>query len=305
MPSHTIALLGPGAMGSAMGLRLFSSGAGPIMTNLAGRSEAAVERAKVSGMAHASYSEIVAKCTIIYSVVPPKEAARVAEDILNAYRELAEVARHDIIFADCNAVNPETIKQIAQLFTGTRISFLDGVIIGFPPSDTNNPGIYVSAHPDDLSVLDVFTEISTKFGLYIIPLKGEGAGIGDASALKMSHAAIVKGTIGICATSVLAAQASSPATAQGLLHAMSISQPAFLDIIIRLIPQMIPKAYRMAFEMEEVSGFVGGEESKTFEGIARLFERVAEAHNSQKGGDGGDVDTLLRFVDESKKTLGT
>ncbi|SJL09878.1 uncharacterized protein ARMOST_13259 [Armillaria ostoyae] len=305
MSSHTIALLGPGAMGSAMALRLFSSGAGPIMTNLDGRSEAAVERAKASGMVHASYSEIVAKCTIIYSVVPPKEAARVAEDILNAYRELAEVARHDIIFADCNAVNPETIKQIAHLFTGTKIRFLDGVIIGFPPSDTNNPGIYVSAHPDDLSALDVFAETSTKFGLYIIPLKGDGAGIGDASALKMSHAAIVKGTIGICATSILAAQASSPATAQGLLHAMSISQPSFLDIIVRLIPQMIPKAYRMAFEMEEVSGFVGGEGSKTFEGIAKLFERVAEAHTSQKRGDGGDVDALLRFVDESKKTLGT
>ncbi|KAK0204998.1 hypothetical protein DFS33DRAFT_1373576 [Desarmillaria ectypa] len=305
MPSHTIALLGPGAMGSAMALRLFGSGAGPIMTNLDGRSKAAFERAKASGMVHASYSEIVAKCTIIYSIVPPKEARHVAEQILNAYRELAEVARQDIIFADCNAVNPDTTKEMAHLFTGTKIRFLDGVIIGLPPSDTNNPGIYVSAYPDDLSALDVFTEISTKFGLYVIPLKGEGAGIGDASALKMSHAAIVKGTIGICATSILAAQTRSPTTAQGLLHAMSISQPAFLDIIIRLIPQMIPKAYRMAFEMEEVSGFVGGEASKTFEGIAKLFERVAEALTTEKGGDRGDVDTLLRFVDESKKTLGS
>ncbi|KAG7451402.1 uncharacterized protein BT62DRAFT_978194 [Guyanagaster necrorhizus] len=258
MSSHTIALLGPGAMGSAMALRLFSSGAGSIMTNLDGRSEAAVERAKASGMVHASYSEIIAKCTIIYSVVPPKEARHVAEQIVSAYKELAEVACKDIIFTDCNAVNPDTIKEMAQLFTGTKIRFLDGVIIGFPPSDTNNPGIYVSAHPDDLSVLDVFTEVSTNFGLYIIPLKGEGASIGDASALKMSHAAIVKGTIGICATSILAAQASSPTTAQGLLHALSISQPAFLDIIVRLIPQIMPKAYRMVFEMEEVSDFVGG-----------------------------------------------
>ena len=61
----------------------------------------------------------------------------------------------------------------------------------------------------------------------------------------------------------------------------------------------------MAFEMEEVSGFVGGEGSKTYKGIAKLFERVAEAHASQNRGDGGDVDALLRFVDESKKTLGT
>lgn len=273
------------------------------MTNLDGRSEAAVERAKASGMVHASYSEIIAKCTIIYSVVPPKEARHVAEQIVSAYKELAEVACKDIIFTDCNAVNPDTIKEMAQLFTGTKIRFLDGVIIGFPPSDTNNPGIYVSAHPDDLSVLDVFTEVSTNFGLYIIPLKGEGASIGDASALKMSHAAIVKGTIGICATSILAAQASSPTTAQGLLHALSISQPAFLDIIVRLIPQIMPKAYRMVFEMEEVSDFVGGETSKTFKGIAKLFERVADAHITEKRGDGGDVDTLLRFVDETKKIL--
>jgi hypothetical protein len=79
------------------------------------------------------------------------------------------------------------MKRMAALFGGTGITLIDGVIIGYPPSESFNPAIYVSADPKDTPTLDEFARMSIQFGLNVIPLKGEGAGIGDASAVKMAN----------------------------------------------------------------------------------------------------------------------
>jgi hypothetical protein len=39
---------------------------------------------------------------------------------------------------------------------------------------------------------------------------------------------------------------------------------------------MLSKAHRWAGEMEEISGFVGGDEGETYKGLARLYERVEQ-----------------------------
>lgn len=66
-------------------------------------------------------------------------------------------------------------------------------------------------------------------------------------------------------------------------------------MIIRLLPQALPKAYRFVAEMEEVGGFADGAGTRTFEGIAEIFSRVAKA-------EGGDIETLLKFVEQAKET---
>ncbi|KAL0581570.1 hypothetical protein V5O48_000499 [Marasmius crinis-equi] len=299
MPSHTLSVLGAGGMGSKIALRLFQRGGGNILTNLDGRSEATLKRAQESGMKHASYSEIISQATCIYSIVPPKDAFSVAEQIAAAAQ--ATPSSREVIFVDCNAISPESVKKMSQLFTGTPIKFIDGAIIGGPPSDTYNPGIYVSANPEDESALNEFVALSNNFGLNVIPLGGQGAALGDASALKMAHAGIVKGTIGLFVAMILSSYKSSPSTAKGLLHSLSISQPAFIDQIIRLVPQMIPKAYRFVKEMEEISDFVGGEERRTYEGIEKVFERVAAAHDASPNHDSGDTQLLLKFVEDAKE----
>ncbi|KAJ7468286.1 6-phosphogluconate dehydrogenase C-terminal domain-like protein [Mycena galericulata] len=302
MTSPTIALLAPGAMGAGIAARLSASGAGTILTNLDERSEATIERARAANMVHASYAEIAERATCIYSVVPPIDAFGVAEAVVGPYK--AAGSTRELVYVDCNAVNPESVKRMATLFEGTAITFIDGVIIGMPPTESFNPGIYVSADPKAKAVLDDFTTMSIKFGLNVIPLKGEGAGIGDASALKMAHAGIVKGTIGLFATMILAANASSPSTAEGLLHALNLSQPVFVDLIIRFIPQILPKAYRFVGEMEEVGGFVGDGGARTFEGLAGIFARVADARENAPESAGGDVELLMKFVEEARKTRG-
>ncbi|KAJ6597798.1 hypothetical protein DFH09DRAFT_1132640 [Mycena vulgaris] len=300
--SHTLALLAPGAMGAGIAARLSASGAGTILTNLDGRSEATIQRAREANMQHASYAEIVERATCIYSIVPPVDAFSLAESVVGAYK--AVDSKRELIFADCNAVNPESAKRMATLFGGTGITFLDGAIIGLPPSPSFNPGIYVSAAPKDVPALDEFVRMSIQFGLNAIPLKGEGAGIGDASAVKMAHAGIVKGTIGLFATMILSANAASPSTAEGLLHALNLSVPVFIDLIIRFLPQALPKAYRFVGEMEEVGGFVGAD-SRTFEGLAGIFARIASARESGANrleNTQGDIELLLKFVEDAQKT---
>ncbi|KAF8828813.1 hypothetical protein HHX47_DHR3000364 [Lentinula edodes] len=138
--------------------------------------------------------------------------------------------------------------------SSSAIGFIDSGIIGGPPQDAYNPTFYASA--DDKDILLKFGRLSN-FGLKISLLE-EGAGIGDASALKMSYAGMTKGTTALFTTMILAAHASSPATAEALLHELSDSQPEFLRRITRTIPPMLPKAYRWVGEMEEIGSFPSG-----------------------------------------------
>lgn len=73
-------------------------------------------------------------------------------------------------------------------------------------------------------------------------------------------------------------------------------------MIIRLLPQALPKAYRFVGEMEEVGGFVGAEGASTFEGLAGIFARVAAAHEKTPQSDTGDVQLLLKFVEQARKS---
>jgi Domain of unknown function (DUF1932) len=99
-------------------------------------------------------------------------------------------------------------------------------------------------------------------------------------------------------TTVAAAHASSPATAQALLHELYSSQPVFLNRMKKVILPMMPKAYRWVGEMEEIAGFVGGGEGDIYNGLARLYERI---ERSVEEGDGGDVDVLKKFIDDAQR----
>src|SRR5215470_17964452 len=100
----TIAVLAPGAMGSAVARRLKDHGA-RVLTQLAGRSPATVERATAAGMIAASDAEI-AQADIILSIVPPGEAMALAERLAGV---IASGSKKPVI-VDCNAVNVETVE---------------------------------------------------------------------------------------------------------------------------------------------------------------------------------------------------
>ena len=183
MTPPTLAVVAAGAMGAAVARRLTSAGC-TVLTNLEGRSQATRERAASAGMLDVPLPELAARSQWVLSILPPSDALAFA----TRYRDIApKQSSSRIAFADCNAVSPETAKKIAALFVGSGIGFVDAGIIGGPPKEGYNPVFYASAAPEDSALLDEFVELSNH-GLKISPLRGEGAGVGDASALKMSYA---------------------------------------------------------------------------------------------------------------------
>lgn len=191
MSAPTLAVVAAGAMGAAVARRLATAGC-TVLTNLDGRSAATRARAAAAGMQDVPMPELAARSRWVLSILPPSDALAFATRYRDAHSQAAHGkgkgdASVRVAFADCNAVSPETVKKIAALFAGSSIGFVDAGIIGGPPREGYDPVFYASAEPKDVGLLDDFAGL-TKWGLKVSPLKGEGAGVGDASALKMSYA---------------------------------------------------------------------------------------------------------------------
>lgn len=284
--SKTIAILAPGAMGSAVARRLSENGA-CVLTSLKGRSEATLKRAADAGMVGAE-DDAIAAADIILSIVPPGEAVALAE------RLAALIARREKkpVVVDCNAVNIDTVRRIAEIIGSAHAPFVDGGIIGFPPQPGGkSPAFYLSGgHAGDVAVLK-------DLGLDVRIVEGP---VGAASALKMSYAGIVKGLAGIGSAMVVAATRAGAADA--LRDELALSQPAILARLEVALPDMIPKAYRWVAEMRELSGFLGPDHpaSQIYEGFARWFEHLAGDAN----GEAVDAALLKAFAERSAKKKG-
>lgn len=276
--SKTIAILAPGAMGSAVARRLSDNGA-RVLTSLKGRSEATLKRAADAGMVGAE-DDAIADADIILSIVPPGQAVTLAERLAAS---IVKRAKKPVV-VDCNAVNVDTVKRIEEIIGSAQAPFVDGGIIGFPPQPGGkSPAFYMSGeHAKDVAVL-------RDFGLDLRIVEGP---VGAASALKMSYAGIVKGLAGIGSAMVVAATKAGAADA--LRDELALSQPAILARLEVALPDMIPKAYRWVAEMQEISGFLGPDHpaSQIYQGFAKWFEHLAGDAN----GEAVDASLLKAFA---------
>jgi putative dehydrogenase len=263
-----VAVIAPGMMGSGVGGRLAQNGI-EVRTALAGRSAASVKRAQAAGMVGASDAQIAA-CDFILSIVPPGEALGLAEQLAPALRAAAKKP----IYVDCNAVNPATVLRIARTVEETGTTFVDGGIIGGPPTPGSmGTKLYLSG-PAAARVVEL-----EQYGL---EPRVQAGPIGAASAMKMSYAGITKGFTALGAAMMLAAARAG--TADALRAELSASQPALHGWLTRAMPKMYSKAYRWVAEMEEISGFVGEDPAAAqfFQAAARLYERIAADFDGQR-----------------------
>ena len=270
--SDLIAIIAPGEMGAAIGQRLRERGA-RVITSLAGRSAASGKRAERAGLVAASSDDEIVTADIILSVVPPKDAAGLADRLKPA---IARAAKKPI-YVDCNAVAPQTAVEIGAILRGSGASYVDGGIIGAPPTPTT-PGarLYVSGErARDVMRLNSLG-LDTRF------LDGP---IGAASALKMSYAGITKGFTAVSAMMMLGATRAGCAD---MLHKeLAESQPQLLGWLGRQMPKMPPKAYRWVAEMEEIGAFLdgiaGGHEA--YDSIAGLYRHIADVQAQSRKSD--------------------
>jgi L-threonate 2-dehydrogenase len=263
-----VAVIAPGMMGSAVAARLVQNGV-EVRTSLAGRSEATAARAKAAGMIDAPDAQIAA-ADIILSIVPPGDALGLAERLAPTLR----AAPRKPIFVDCNALNPGTVLRIARVIEETGATFVDGGIIGGPPTPgSKGTRIYLSgAAAAQVAVLE-------QYGLEMPIQPGP---VGAASAMKMSYAGITKGFTALGAAMMLAATRAG--TAEDLQQELRASQPALFGWLTRAMPRMYSKAYRWVAEMEEIAEFVGEDPAgrQFYEAAARLYERIAADYEGDK-----------------------
>ena len=259
-----VAVVATGEMGGGIAARLKARGA-EVFTSLAGRSDASRARAAAAGITLIDDdAALIASVEIFLSVVPPDRARALAERFSPALAR----ARGKILYADCNAIAPETVRAIAKTIAATGAAFADAGIIGGPPrNDDAGPRLYASGEgAARLAEL-------TRFGLDVRPMEG---GVGAASALKLSYAALTKG---LTALGVAAGQgAASAGVAAALRAELAQSQPALFAFLARGVPRMYPKAYRFVGEMEEIARFLGDAgAAQIFLGAAAAYEEVAAA----------------------------
>jgi 3-hydroxyisobutyrate dehydrogenase-like beta-hydroxyacid dehydrogenase len=263
-----IAILAPGAMGSAVGRRLVEHGA-LVLTSLSGRSAATRGRAQAAGMLEAD-DDRIAGADLILSILPPAEAAGLAQRLAPA---LCRGGKR-VIYVDCNAVNVATVQRIAGLLAATPARFVDGAIIGAPPRPGSpGPTFYFAGEAAvDLGRLQAL-------GLQTRTLDG---GVGAASALKMAYAGITKGLTALGAAMVLAA--SRAGASEALHRELAASQPQLLKRFQSALPDMAPKADRWVAEMREIAGFAGEDRAvaQIYQGIADLYARLGADQRGER-----------------------
>lgn len=253
-------------MGSAVGARLHERGA-TVVTSLRGRSAASAERVRKAGVVPCDDPrELLDGAAFVLSIVPPGVAASVAEGLAPVLAELASKP----VYVECNAIAPQTAIRIAEILAPGGAPFVDGGIIGGPPAaGYAGPHLYVSG-PDAPRALAL-----RDFGLDVRPLD---AAVGEASALKMSYAALTKGLTGIGAALMDGAQRAGVGAA--LRAELEASQPQLFAWLSRQVPRMYPKAYRWVAEMEEISAFFRNEDPAAgtiYAGLAALYEQYTHA----------------------------
>lgn len=285
--TERVAIVGTGEMGSAIGCRLREYGV-HVTTSLLGRSAASVQRVQRAGLeVRNDDQQLISDAGFLLSIVPPGQAVAVAE----RFREPLRRTEAKPIYVECNAVSPTTVRRIAKLLEDTRCIFIDASIIGGPPPARRDPtsrrtSIYASGK--DASLLKRLTV----HGLDVEVLDDQ---IGSASAFKMCYGGLTKGLTAL--GSVMINAAARHNLAVPLREELAQSQKEILNLLARRIPDMLPKAYRWAGEMEEIASFLDGDEAGAtmFKGAARLYSQLAEEVRQNPKLRSQELATLLKF----------
>jgi 3-hydroxyisobutyrate dehydrogenase-like beta-hydroxyacid dehydrogenase len=201
---------------------------------------------------------------------------------------LARAARKPI-YVDLNAVAPETAVAIGDVIKTSGAHYVDGGIIGAPPSGNYSPKLYLAG--DNAKNVE-------RLAAYGVTIRAVHGAIGAASALKMSYAGLTKGLTALGTAMILGSIRAG--CADELRAELAESQPNMLAWLARQVPSMYPKAYRWIAEMEEIAAFLKDDAaaSAIYQGIARLYERVADVRN-KSGTDDGELAELKRFCEQA------
>ena len=257
-----IAILMPGDMGHAVGRSLNEHGY-DVITCLEGRGDHTRARAMGAGFRDVgSLAAVVDEADLILSILPPSSALDQAKLVANDMKTKGKTPT----YVDCNAISPQTAIAVGKTIADAGATFIDAGIIGLPPGNGTGPRFYVSG-PDHA----VLSQLHGKAFEVIVM----GPKIGQASAIKMTYAALTKGTWTLHISILLAAEKLGVSDA--LLDEFENSQSAALNAMRTRLPFLPADSARWIGEMEEIANtFAGvGVTPQFHKGAAEVFRLLA------------------------------
>jgi hypothetical protein len=170
-----IGVLHPGEMGAAFGAVLCDAGHSVLWVST-DRSDATRACAAEAGLEDAgSLVALTERCDIIFSICPPHAALALA----------ATLPPFAGVFVDANAIAPETERRVGETVEARGARFVDGGIVGAPPT-RSEPRLFLSG-ADAARVAELFTSTPVE------PRVVSGQPV-DPSAVRCAFAAWSKGS---------------------------------------------------------------------------------------------------------------
>jgi len=255
----TVGVISPGAMGSAIG-RSLAAGGHRVLVAVEGRSDRTRALAAGAGLEPvAGVDEVAAGAEVVLSVVPPGSARDVLAGVV------ASGARP--LFADLNAVSPDTVRELERTAGAAGIDLVDGSISGPPPRADGSTRLYLSGQRAwEVAALE-------PQGMRPVVL---GDRAGAASGLKMCTASVYKGT------ALLLTHACRTALDEGVLDEaladLRLSAPCLVEDPERWIATAASKAERYVAEMREIAATqaAAGLPADLFEAVAACYSSISE-----------------------------
>tara|TARA_A100001037_G_scaffold104078_1_gene94684 strand:+ start:1396 stop:2232 length:837 start_codon:yes stop_codon:yes gene_type:complete len=259
-----IGLIGLGEMGAEIGRYLVMNDL-EVISVYEGRSEISKKRASKYKIRDAGSIEQFCKISdLVISIIPPDKAVETA-NLYTSYKN-----KDGQIYCDLNAISTITAKKIKILLDEKKIDYVDGAIMGGPPTENYSPRIYLSG-----KLSEKLNFLNGK-GIELMVLKGSDF---KASATKMVYASITKGSKALVAGALIAAKKNN--VYDELMEELKYSEEYFSLVAKNQVPSIKHKAYRWVGEMNEISltykesGLTGGFHSEA-ENVYELIKNLPE-----------------------------
>lgn len=272
----TITLLHPGEMGAAVGGCLVSRGVRVVWASQ-DRSPASRQRAVDFGLEDlGSLDCALAASDAVLSICVPSGAFDVA-------REVAAKGFSGV-YIDANAIAPAHSREIGQMLEAEGSSFVDGGIIGLPPTPNRLTRLYL-AGPRATQIATLFNGSQTE----AIAMDGE---VGAASALKMCYAAWSKGETALLG--IIRALARFEGVDDALVKEWNDSMPGVAQKSEQIVARAF-KAWRWAGEMEEIAAaFDAAGLPSGFLANAEIYRRLSDFKDAAERPSSEEVSQRLR-----------
>ena len=203
-----------------------------------------------------------------------------------AFDLAGQVAAHGYrgIYIDANAISPAHSREIGHLVEASGARFVDGGIIGLPPTPNRITRLYLCG-PDATAIGALFAGSQTEAVVIDRP-------IGAASALKVCFAAWSKGETALLG--IIRSLARFEGVDETLITEWRRSMPGVAEQSEHIL-QRARKAWRWAGEMEEIAeSFDAASLPSGFLANAEIYRRLAGFKDSNEMPSWEEVSACLQ-----------